>query len=38
MTEAELVLFDESAPAWERAFYAFLAAAGLRRRDCATVR
>lgn len=23
--EAELVLFDESAPAWERAFYAFLA-------------
>ncbi len=25
MTEAELVLFDESAPAWERAFYAFLA-------------
>ena len=25
MTEAELVLFDESKPAWERAFYAFLA-------------
>ena len=25
MTEAELVLFDDSAPAWERAFYAFLA-------------
>ena len=25
MTEAELVLFDDTAPAWERAFYAFLA-------------
>ena len=25
MTEAELVHFDESLPAWERAFYAFLA-------------
>ncbi len=25
MTKAELVLFDDTAPAWERAFYAFLA-------------
>ncbi len=25
MTEAELVLFDDTAPGWERAFYAFLA-------------
>ncbi len=25
MTESELVLFDDTAPAWERAFYAFLA-------------
>src|SRR3972149_1647807 len=25
MMDAEIVLFDESAPAWERAFYAFLA-------------
>lgn len=25
MTEAELVLFDDTAPAWERALYAFLA-------------
>ncbi len=25
MTEAELVLFDDTAPAWEGAFYAFLA-------------
>ncbi len=25
MIEAEVVLFDDSAPAWERAFYAFLA-------------
>ncbi len=25
MTEAGLVLFDDTAPAWERAFYAFLA-------------
>ena len=24
MTESELVLFDDSTSAWERAFYAFL--------------
>ena len=32
MTEAELVLFDDTAPAWERAFYAFLAEKERRQR------
>src|SRR3972149_1315697 len=37
MTHAEIVLFDDSAPAWERAFYAFLAEKGGRTGSRRTV-